>query len=392
MNNRTFITNWETHYAIPQRKLDKDISNYLVHLLDEECMAYADQLLADWIGNDEEEHRSYEEFGDQALQMARKALYKDYSNHSPDYKKTLYNLLVSKTALTSEDRQKLREVMMDRYTKMKRSYKSFNHSKKNTHGANAYTLSITRHIGNTKAAMPDTIRIDPNNLDKILYNYLDLYAKRLDYTKPKDLDKLRETNFKGLAAEIESRAAYSLYKSKEFVQDLTEFIEAAYLQQNQAFVAYPKEILSQGKAPFDYGYKVYDSNNKLLLQMNFDDKSNTVGIGTTRNNYPIVDLDQILNINPMSSYATFGLHLTKYNASTPSSQNEVLLQYLYDEYHDCPNYYIIDHGKQEVCSLTHMVDNDMLYLDPAGLQVIQMYADPSGTMDGMVRYAKGQVK
>ena len=50
---------------------------------------------------------------------------------------------------------------------------------------------------------------------------------------------------------------------------------------------------------FECAIIVYDSNNKLLLQMNFDDKSNTVGIGTTRNNYPIVDLDQILNINPM---------------------------------------------------------------------------------------------
>ena len=85
----------------------------------------------------------------------------------------------------------------------------------------------------------------------------------------------------------------------------------------------------------------------------------------------------------------FDDNLKAYNENKASMENELLLEYLVQQYSKRPVYYLIDKQKQEVYPLSHLVDEDKLMMDPKGLSLL---ANEMSKGIYMIQYAKAIVK
>ena len=62
--------------------------------------------------------------------------------------------------------------------------------------------------------------------------------------------------------------------------------------------------------------------------------------------------------------------MIEYNNSKLSKDNELLLEYLYNQYSNEPYYYFIDKSKEEAYPISYLIDNNLLYMDPKGLDLV----------------------
>lgn len=103
------------------------------------------------------------------------------------------------------------------------------------------------------------------------------------------------------------------------------------------------------------------------LNMFWDSKSAEFGLGSTIENYVITSQEVIELLEESDSMRD---DLLRYNM-VPSSENELLLEYLLDLYGKLKYYYLIDSKKKQVYPLSYLVKEDRLQMDPSGLYINQ---------------------
>lgn len=214
-----------------------------------------------------------------------------------------------------------------------------------------------------------------------LYEYRSHVAKG---AKPNDQ---QYQSAAGLANEIED-----ICKSNIFArQELAEYI----IQQIYMGIknVHSGEFSSGGNRNYDRhtiarGYLHYEDGSADLPQfdMYFDSKNSLAGIGSSTEEFIISSQDVITHILVSEM---FDDNLRAYNKNKASMDNELLLEYLVQQYSKRPVYYLIDKEKEEVYPLSYLVDEDKLMMDPAGLSLL---TNEMAKGKYMIQYAKAIVK
>lgn len=114
------------------------------------------------------------------------------------------------------------------------------------------------------------------------------------------------------------------------------------------------------------------------------------GVGVTRTGYPLTE--EVQNaILASSLIPTLNTQLIKdYNRKRASNQNLLLFDYLQHDYPSTSTLITLQKEDQEAWFLGDMIDSNLLYLDPQGLNLIQQ--NTWGYTNYTLTYAKGKFK
>ena len=297
---------------------------------------------------------------------------------SQEFRQALFSRIVNKR-LDDETKKEIKQVIVDTLKKVKK------------------TQSLERaDISQGKLATSLTLKIEgilaakyKEETDGSLREHIKdgLYEYRNHVTNGSNEIKQQNLSSTGITNEIEDICKSNILAR----QDLAEFI----LQGIYAGIKNVSsgEFSSGANKNYDRhtiarGYLYHKDNTASLPQVDvyFDSKANLAGIGSSTNNFIISSQDVITHIL-MSEM--FDDNLRQYNKNKNSADNELLLEYLVQQYSKRPIYYLIDKNKEEVYPLSYLVDTDKLMMDPGGLSLI---ANEMSKGKYMIQYAKAIVK
>lgn len=297
---------------------------------------------------------------------------------SQEFRQALFSRIVNKR-LDDETKKEIKQVIVDTLKKVKQTKSLDRADISQGKLASSLTLKIEGILaGKYKAETDGSLR---EHIKDGLYEYRNHVANGSNDKKQQNLSSTGITN------EIEDICKSNILAR----QDLAEFI----LQGIYAGIKNVSsgEFSSGANKNYDRhtmarGYLHYEDGTADLPQVDiyFDSKASLAGIGSSTNNFIISSQDVITHIL-MSEM--FDDNLRQYNKNKHSADNELLLEYLVQQYNKRPIYYLIDKDKEEVYPLSYLVDEDKLMMDPGGLSLI---ANEMSKGIYMIQYAKAIVK
>lgn len=206
--------------------------------------------------------------------------------------------------------------------------------------------------------------IRENDFKERIKDYFYIYLNKVSFKQmPKTIQA--DITRKGLINELED----ALLSNSENRQILAEYI-ASELFDDSILSFTSTEFGSGDRKQYDFhvatdgrGY-VKGTNIPKRFDMFYDSKLTTEGVGAELKNY-VITSQEVIDI--LSNSMTPHKDLLAYNRRH-SEDNELLLEYLLDLYHD-RLYYLIDKKNKEIYSLSYLVEQDQLKMDTGGLRL-----------------------
>ena len=388
MNNIDIRAEWARIRAEEQH-INKILAEYLFPITEDMVYREAQQLLnsevESRIANDDS--RPWYEAKEQAMMELDKTL-DDFiqeatANLEPDpdsreFRRALFNCIIQKQ-LDKETKKEIRDLIVQTLKQVKQ--KGVLDRGDISQGKLATNLSIkiegvlkSKYNGEKDGSLRDHVK-------DALYEYQGHVAKGADP------DKQQYLSAAGLTNEIEDICKSNILAR----QDLAEYIIKQIYDGIES--VHSAEFSSGANKNYDRrtmarGYLYHEDRTASLPQfdMYFDSKHTLTSLGSRVDDFIISSQDVITHIlmNEM-----FDDNLKAYNENKTSMENELLLEYLVQQYSKRPVYYLIDKQKQEVYPLSYLVDEDKLMMDPKGLSLL---ANEMSKGIYMIQYAKAIVK
>lgn len=175
----------------------------------------------------------------------------------------------------------------------------------------------------------------------------------------------------GLVAELED----ALIDNSDLREDIASLAakEFTRLAHGKLEMQKSSEQGSGDRMQYDFHTKVTnlfrDDKGYVSSEFNmfWDSKSVEFGLGSTIENY-VITSQEVIDL--LEESGDMRNDLLRYNM-VPSSENELLLEYLLDLYGKLKYYYLIDSKKEQVYPLSYLVKEDRLQMDPSGLYINQ---------------------
>lgn len=388
LDNLNIRSEW-AEFVRKEEEVNKIICKYLRDLYAANIENYAYQTYIEILGGrkdktptDEEKynaHKSIEETTDKLLAKFDSKM----EPNSEFFRKQLFEALTQYT-IPKEQKDKMIELFEERFLKVKDQ--KWTEGRKSAWGRRASTdtdsvIKIFNNIGKSKKKK-DTEIIIPDDInpvdmqERIKGFYYEFFSEK----NRKDQDgnflvtpeEQAKRSAKGLVNELED----AMLENSDIRNDLAAYIatELYNMIEDERAKAHAIER-SPGK------HKEYDFHSEAILtyqseegvadetrfDMFFDSKTNLMSLGVRLGKY-IITSAQVIDILEKST--NMRESLLDYN-NKHSKENELLLEYLLSIYKDLKYYYLIEKEKKEVYSLSYLVDEDELWLDPNGLYLNQ---------------------
>lgn len=388
LDNLNIRSEW-AEFVRKEEEVNKIICKYLRDLYAAKIGNYAYQTYVEILGGrkdktptDEEKynaHKSIEETTDKLLAQFDSKM----EPNSEFFRKQLFEAITQYT-IPKEQKDKMIELFEQRFLKVKNQ--KWTEGRKSAWGRRASTdtdsvIKIFNNIDKSKKKK-DTEIIIPDDInpvdmqERIKGFYYEFFSEK----NRKDQDgnflvtpeEQAKRSAKGLVNELED----AMLENSDIRNDLAAYIatELYNMIEDERAKAHAVER-SPGKN------KEYDFHSEAILtyqneegledearfDMFFDSKTNLMSLGVRLGKYVITSA-QVIDILEKST--NMRSSLLTYN-NRDSKDNELLLEYLLSIYKDLKYYYLIEKEKKEVYSLSYLVDEDELWLDPNGLYLNQ---------------------
>lgn len=279
--------------------------------------------------------------------------------NSPEFRHSLFNLIIQRR-LDKETKKKIDDLIMETLQKVREKGSIERTDISQGQLATSLTLKVQDVLidNGYKGEIDDSLR---EHIKNGLYEYRSHAA-----TGELSEEEQQKLSRDGLANEIEDICVSNILARKDLVKEIAEMIYTG-IKDIQV-----KETGSGDNYNYDRhtkakGYFYHDDNNVSTKEfdMYFDSKSNLKSLGSRQDNFIISSQDVITHI---IASQTFDKNLRRYNRK-PSADNELLLEYLIQQYGQRPIYYLIDKKKEEIYPLSYLVDSNQLKMDPNGLSL-----------------------
>lgn len=388
MNNIDIRAEWAKIKAEEQR-INKLLADYLYPVTADMIYREAEQLfnaeINSRIANDDS--RPWYEAKEQAIIELDKTL-DDFiqeaaSNLEPDsdsreFRRALFDCIIQKK-IDKETKTQIRDLIVETLKQVKKKGELDRGDISQGKLATNLTIKIEGVLkGKYDSERDGSIR---DHVKDTLYEYQGHVAGGAD---PNDQ---QYQSAAGLANEIEDICKSNILARQELAEYIIKQIYMGIKNVHSG------EFSSGGNKNYDRhtiarGYLEYEDGSTGLPQfdMYFDSKNSLAGIGSSTEKFIISSQDVITHIL-MSEM--FDDNLRAYNKNKASMDNELLLEYLVQQYSKRPIYYLIDKEKKEVYPLSYLVDEDKLMMDPAGLSLL---TNEMAKGKYMIQYAKAIVK
>lgn len=370
MNNNNIRTAW-TQMKSEEDKINKLIAEYLDYLNEDLIWKEAERLF------NEEIDRLASRYKTDAWYVAReraiaecqltvddyikdiKDLYPKMNPDSPEFRHSLFNLIIQRR-LDEETKKAINNLIMETFEKVREKGSIERTDISQGQLATSLTLKVQKVLIDSgyKGEIDDSLR---EHIKNGLYEYRNHAA-----TGKLPIDKQQELSRDGLTNEIEDICVSNILARKDLVEQIASVLYAGIqdmvITETGSGDNYNYDRHTKAKGSF---YHDDNSYSVKELDMYFDSKSNLASLGSTEENFIITSQDVITHI---LASQTFDDNLREYNKKH-SMENELLLEYLIQQYGQRPIYYIIDKKKEEIYPLSYLVDTDQLKMDPAGLSL-----------------------
>lgn len=388
LDNLNIRSEW-AEFVRKEEEVNKIICKYLRDLYAAKIENYAYQTYVEILGGrkdktptDEEKynaHKSIEETTDKLLAQFDSKM----EPNSEFFRKQLFEAITQYT-IPKEQKDEMIKLFEQRFLKVKDQ--KWTEGRKSAWGRRASTdtdsvIEIFNNIDkskkkkDTKIIIPDDI--NPVDMqERIKGFYYEFFSEK----NRKDQDgnflvtpeEQAKRSAKGLVNELED----AMLENSDIRNDLAAYIATELYNMIKDERAKVHAIeRSPGK------HKEYDFHSEAILthqneerladeaifDMFFDSKTNLMSLGVRLDKYVITSA-QVIDILEKST--NMRSSLLTYN-NRDSKDNELLLEYLLSIYKDLKYYYLIEKEKKEVYSLSYLVDEDELWLDPNGLYLNQ---------------------
>lgn len=388
LDNLNIRSEW-AEFVRKEEEVNKIICKYLRDLYAAKIENYAYQTYVEILGGrkdktptDEEKynaHKSIEETTDKLLAQFDSKM----EPNSEFFRKQLFEAITQYT-IPKEQKDKMIELFEQRFLKVKDQ--KWTEGRKSAWGRRASTdtdsvIKIFNNIDKSKKKK-DTEIIIPDDINPVdmQERIKGFYYEFFSETNRKDQDgnflvtpeEQAKRSAKGLVNELED----AMLENSDIRNDLAAYIatelynmikdERAKVQAIERSPGKNKEYDFHSEATLTY-HNTEGLKDEAKFDMFFDSKTNLMSLGVRLGKYVITSA-QIIDILEKST--NMRSSLLTYN-NRDSKDNELLLEYLLSIYKDLKYYYLIEKEKKEVYSLSYLVDEDELWLDPNGLYLNQ---------------------
>jgi hypothetical protein len=298
--------------------------------------------------------------------------------NSQEFRQALFSRIVNKR-LDDKTKKEIKQAIVDTLKKVKQTKSLDRADISQGKLASSLTLKIEGILaGKYKAETDDSLR---EHIKDGLYEYRNHVANGSNDKKQQNLSSVGITN------EIEDICKSNILARQDLAEFILKGIYAGIKNVDSG------EFSSGANKNYDRhtmarGYLYHEDGTASLPQVDiyFDSKASLAGIGSSTERFIISSQDVITHIL-MSEM--FDDNLRAYNKNKASMDNELLLEYLVQQYGKRPIYYLIDKEKEEVYPLSYLVDEDKLMMDPGGLSLL---TNEMAKGKYMIQYAKAIVK
>lgn len=287
-------------------------------------------------------------------------LFPEIKSNSPEFRHSLFNLIIQQR-LPEKTKKEIDKLIMETLKKVREKGSLDRNDISQGKLATSLTLKVQKVLIDSgyKGEIDDSLR---EHIKNTLYEYRNHAAKgRIP------IDKQQEFSTEGLRNEIEDICVTNILARKDLVEKITKML----------YTGIQDMLVTETSSGDNYNYDrhtkatglLYHDDNSVDVKkfdMYFDSKSNLRSLGTEQENFIISSQDVITHIIASEE---FNKNLLQYNRK-PSIDNELLLEYLIQQYGQRSIYYIIDKKKEEVYPLSYLVDSNQLKMDPKGLSLV----------------------
>lgn len=387
-NNLNIRSEW-AEFVRKEEGINKIICKYLRELYIVNIENYAYQAYIEILGGrkgktptDEEKYNAYKSIEETTNKLLAKFDSKMEPN-SEFFRKQLFEAITQYT-IPKEQKDKMIELFEQRFLKVKDQ--KWTEGRKSAWGRRASTdtdsvIKIFNNIDKAKEKK-DTEIIIPDDInpadmqERIKGYYYEFFSEKNRKDRKGNFlvtpEEQAKRSAKGLVNELED----AMLENSDVRGDLVAYIATELYNMIEDERAKARAIeRSPGKN------KEYDFHSEAILtyqneegladaarfDMFFDSKTNLMSLGVRLDNY-IITSAEIIDI--LENSTNMNSSLLNYN-NQHSKDNELLLEYLLSIYKDLKYYYLIEKEKKEVYSLSYLVNEDKLCLDPNGLYLNQ---------------------
>ena len=381
LNNLNIRSEW-AELKRSEEKINKIICDFLQMKMDNalalearrEYEAAINELIKD-------SNKPWYEAREEVIQQAQ-VVYEDFREEVSDrfemevtpnsdrFRKTLYSVIIDQTIpddikekMSREIKKQLLQVKQFEWTPGRKI--SMGQRASNTYN-NIYKI-MTEYTDSDGKVVKDEIMMSEIRRDDFrerIKDYFYIYLNKVSFKQmPKSIQA--DITRKGLLNELED----TLWTNSANRRELAEYI-ASELFKTSIYSFSSDEFGTGDRKQYDFhvaadarGY-VKDTNIPKRFDMFYDSKLTVESVGAELKNY-VITSQEVIDI--LSGSMTPHKDLLAYNRRH-SEDNELLLEYLLDLYHD-RLYYLIDKENKEIYSLSYIVEQDKLKMDTGGLRL-----------------------
>ena len=309
---------------------------------------------------------AYEDFE----QMVIDRFETEVTPNSDRFRKTLYSVIIDqnipddiKEKMSREIKRQLLRVKQFEWTEGRKI--AMGQRASNTY-KNIYKI-MTEYTDSDGNIHKDEImmsEIQKDDFRERIKDYFYIYLNKVSFKQmPKSIQA--DITKKGLLNELED----AMLSNSSNRKVLAEYI-ASELFKTSLYSFYSDEFGTGNRKQYDFhviasanGY-IEGTSIPKRFDMFYDSKLTVESVGVELKNY-VITSQEVIDI--LSGSMTPHKDLLAYNRRH-SEENELLLEYLLDLYHN-RLYYLIDKENKEIYSLSYLVEQDKLKMDTGGLRL-----------------------
>lgn len=287
-------------------------------------------------------------------------LFPEIKPNSPEFRHSLFNLII-KQRLDEKTKKEIDELIIETLKKVREMGSMDRNDISQGKLATSLTLKVQKVLIDSgyKGEIDDSLR---EHIKNTLYEYRSHAAKG-----EIPIDEQQKLSRDGLTNEIEDICVSNILARKDLVEIIAKMLYTE-IQDIRVTETSSGDNYNYDRHTKATGLFYHDDNSVSIkkLDMYFDSKSNLSSLGSRQDDFIISSQDVITHI---IANGEFDNNLRRYNRRS-SIDNELLLEYLIQQYGQRPIYYIIDKKKEEVYPLSYLVDSNQLKMDPKGLSLV----------------------
>ena len=258
-----------------------------------------------------------------------------------------------------------------------------------------------------QAAGLQTQNYSYQDAEKIVYDAIDQFKgsiKDMNLSKQKKEKALQiDWTTKGFVHEILYQELQNKRTQEDFIKEVFASLQNRSTSTLSVSQSKTKHLTSKTDYGHDLEWMIYQSPTveeiaqgiKAQVHMLYGEVKTSfkdgTGVGVTRTGYPLTEEVRDAITASTLIQTTLNTQLIKdYNQKRTSNQNLLLFDYLQHDYPSTSTLITLQQEDQEAWFLGDMIDSNLLYLDPKGLNLITPHI--AGYTSYSLTYAKGKFK